>query len=218
MRGVPATFTNRNTIHIPGETTNDKQPRQNKRIVSRDTEGWKQFNDRPCFSLEITIASEFRFPRGETRAEGELVARVFDNTENTATLCGPRIDDEKSKRRIARAVAVHPVEVSITWLSAERYGWPGHTQLANDDNTVTPSRRSVENCVRHGSPPDALGAGRSASLARHDARRRSASTCNYLHPFHGGGVPSVASLLLSFFLGRFRPARFSPLSSCSLRV
>lgn len=97
-----------------------------------------------------------------------------------------------------------------------------HTQLANDDNTVTPSRRSVENCVRHGSPPDALGAGRSASLARHDARRRSASTCNYLHPSTGVAYPplllfSYPSSSLAVF-GRLASRRSSPVLSASDRA
>lgn len=80
----------------------------------------------------------------------------------------------------------------------------GRSSQPGKDNTVTPSRRPVENCVHHGSPPDALGAGRPTSPARHDARRRSAphtTTCTPpTYPSRGSSLSflSFSAALLPF--------------------
>lgn len=144
-------------------------------------------NDQPCFPRDSRIF-EFFF---------QLSARR-DHIEHRRTRDAIRKENEiTGRKKDSRGSRSNRMD-HVAFRTGGRSSQPGK------DNTVTPSRRPVENCVHHGSPPDALGAGRPTSPARHDARRRSAprtTTCTPpTYPPRGSSLSflSFSAALLPF--------------------
>lgn len=177
------------------ETKTNETNKLNRELVnhscfSKSMVNNNSINDQPCF-LRV---HDFEFS--------------FNYRESTSSSIDTRDEAQRPTRKIAEQAG--PTVDHVAFRTSGRRSQPGK------DNTVTPSRRPVENCVHHDSPPNALGAGRPTSPARHDARRRSAprtTTCTPpTNPPRGSSLPflSFSAALLPFTRHPIVPLHAAP--------